>query len=110
MNLDFFNHLNKKENSNLSNFTSDLSEFLENDLSNFKNGDSFTIDRFEQNSVVLEDRSTGKMHTISMDKIPNNVKERDILTFLNGEFLLNVDKTKSVSDRIQNKFDRLKKK
>ena len=45
-----------------------------------------------------------------MDKIPNNVKEGDILTFLNGEFLLDADKTKSVSDRIQSKFDRLKKK
>ena len=45
-----------------------------------------------------------------MDKIPNNVKEGDILTFSNGEFLLNVDETKSVSDRIQYKFDRLKKK
>ena len=76
----------------------------------FKNGDSFTIDRFEQSSVVLENRSSGRMHTISMDRIPNNAKEGDILTFLNGELLLDADKTKSVSDRIQSKFDRLKKK
>ena len=110
MNLDFLNNLNKKEDSSLSNFTSDLSKFLENSLSNFKNGDSFTIDRFEQNSVVLEHRSTGKMHTISIDKMPKDVKEGDILIFLNDKFLLDIDKTKSVSDRIQNKFDRLRKK
>lgn len=110
MNLDFFNHLSKKEDSNLNNFASDLNAFLENTLSNFKNGDSFTIDRFEQNSVVLENRSTRKMYTIPMDKLPNNVHEGDILTFLNGKFLLDANKTKSVSDNIQNKFDRLKKK
>ena len=110
MNLDFLNNLSKKEDSNLNNFTSDLSDFLENNLPTFKNGDSFTIDRFEKSSAVLENRATGKMHTISIDKIPKDVKEGDILTFLNGEFLLDADKTKSVSDRIQNKFDRLKKK
>ena len=59
---------------------------------------------------MLENRSSGRMHTISMDRIPNNAKEGDILTFLNGELLLDADKTKSVSDRIQSKFDRLKKK
>lgn len=110
MNLDFLNHFNKKEDANLNDFASDLNAFLENTLSTFKNGDSFTIDRFEQSSVVLENRSSGRMHTISMDKIPNNAKEGDILTFLNGELLLDADKTKSVSDRIQSKFDRLKKK
>ena len=110
MNLDFLNHFNKKEDANLNDFASDLNAFLENTLSTFKNGDSFTIDRFEQSSVVLENRSSGRMHTISMDRIPNNAKEGDILTFLNGELLLDADKTKSVSDRIQSKFNRLKKK
>lgn len=110
MNLDFFNNFHKKEDSNLSNFALDLDKFLENNLSTFKNGDSFTIDRFEKDSVVLENKITRKMYTTTIDKLPNNVKEGDILTFLNGEFLLDIDKTKSVSDRIQNKFDRLKKK
>lgn len=110
MNLDFFNNLNKKENSNLNDFVSDLHEFLTHNVSTFDNGDTFTIDRFEKNNVIIENRATGKMLTISVDKIPNNVKEGDILIFLNGEFQFNSDKTKSISDRIQNKFNKLKKK
>lgn len=110
MNLDFFNNLNKKEDSNLNSFVSDLQEFLVNNTPSFHNGDTFTIDRFEQNTVVLENRITGKIYIVSVDRIPSNVKEGDILTFLNGEFKFDANKTKSTSDRIQNKFDKLKKK
>lgn len=110
MNLDFFNNLNKKENSNLRNFISDIQEFLTHNVSTFQNGDTFTIDRFEKTNVIIENSTTGKMHTISIDKIPNDVKEGDVLTFLNGNFYFNVEKTKAISDRIQNKFDKLKKK
>ena len=110
MNLDFFNNLNKNNNSDLYEFSSELTNFLNNTLSKFNNGDSFTIDRFENNFAVLEKRNTNTFINIPISKIPNDVKEGDILVFHNSEFLLDVDKTKSVNNRIENKFDRLKKK
>lgn len=108
MNLDFFNNLSKKINDSISDFTKDLNNFLENNC--FKDGDCFTVDRFENDFVVLEDRQTRKLFNIAIDQLPSNLKEGDILSYKNGQFLLNKNETNKLQNDIQSRFNNLKKK
>ena len=61
MNLDFFNDFSKRLNDSIADFTKDLNNFLENNNLPFKDGDCFTVDRFENDFVVLEDRKSRKL-------------------------------------------------
>lgn len=90
--LEFFNNLEKKHSDIL------------------RDGDTFTVDRFEDEFAILENRETGKMINISIFKLPNNLKEGNILTVFNGNFILNNEDTQNISSNIQSRFDKLKKK
>lgn len=90
--LEFFNNLEKKHSDIL------------------RDGDTFTVDRFENEFAVLENRNTRKIINISIFKLPNNLKEGDILTVFNGNFILNNEDTQNISTNIQSRFDKLKKK
>ena len=90
--LEFFNNLEKK-----------YSDIL-------RDGDTYTVDRFENEFAVLENRSTKKNINISIFKLPNNLKEGDILTVSNGKFILSNEEIQSLQNDIQNRFDKLKKK
>lgn len=107
MNLDFFNNLSKKINDSISDFTKDLNNFLENN--SFKDGDCFTVDRFENNFVVLEDRQTENLINVSINKLPSNIKEGDLLSFQNGNFILDKEQTNKLQNDIQSRFNKLKK-
>ena len=67
----------------------------------------YTVERFEENIVVLEDRKTQKMLNIEKNKLPNKIKEGDIIKEINGKFLKDEEKTEEVSERIKNKMDDL---
>lgn len=69
--------------------------------------EEYTIDRFEENLVVLEDRKTGKMKNITKDKIPEESKEGDILKCINGKYILDKEETKRVEKEIQDKYKNL---
>lgn len=90
--LEFFNNLEKKH--------SDI----------HKDGDTFTVDRFENEFAVLENRSTRKTINISIFKLPNNLKEGDILIVSNGNFILKNEETQNIQNDIQSRFNKLKKK
>ena len=90
--LEFFNNLEKKHSDIL------------------RDGDTFTVDRFEDEVAILENHETRKMINISIFKLPNNLKEGDILTVSNGNFILNNEETQSLQKDIQSRFDKLKKK
>ena len=110
MNLDFLNNFNKKIENSSNDLSKDLNNFLESSIPTFNNGESFTVDRFENNFVVLENRKTGKMINIAIDKLPNNSKEGDILLIINGQFILDKNDTCHLHEDIQSRLDRLKKK
>lgn len=69
--------------------------------------EEFTLDRIEGNIAILEDRKTGKITEIEKDKLPKETKEGDILDKINGKFILNIDKTKNISQRISDKMQEL---
>ena len=70
----------------------------------------YIVDRFENEFAVLENRSTKKNINISIFKLPNNLKEGDILTVSNGKFILNNEETQCLQNDIQSRFYKLKKK
>ena len=109
MNLDLFNNLGKNISSNSSN--NFIDNFI-NGLKNFldKNSNSmYTLDRFEGDFAILENRSTKKMTDIPISNIPSNAKEGDILKLSNGSYVIDYEETSIVSDRIRDKMDNLKK-
>jgi len=69
--------------------------------------EEFTIDRFEGNMVILEDRKTGKMLNVNKNEIPSEVVEGDILKRINGKYIIDNNKTQEISDRIKKKMDDL---
>lgn len=109
MNLDLFNNLGKNISSNNSN------NFLENFINELRNyldkisNTIFTLDRFEGDFAVLENRNTKEMTDIPISNIPSNAKEGDILKLSNGSYVIDYEEARAVSDRIREKMDSLKK-
>ena len=69
--------------------------------------EEFTIDRFEGDIAVLEDRNTGKMVDVKKEDLPQDVKEGDILDKINGKYTVNEEKTLETKERIKDKMKRL---
>lgn len=90
----------QKEKNNLSNDEFELAQKLEAI-------EEFTIDRFEGNIAVLENRLTGKMLNVEKEKLPKNAKEGNILDKINGKYLLNEEKTLEAKDKIKDKMKKL---
>ena len=67
----------------------------------------FSVDRFEDDIVVLENRENGNRINVTQNKLPNDIKEGDILKCINGKYTLDKTKTLDESNRIQNKMDNL---
>ena len=79
MKFDLFNNLNQNISSNNSNnfiesFINELKTYLEQSFNSM-----YTLDRFEGNFAVLEDRNSKRMLDIPISNIPSNAKEGDIL-------------------------------
>lgn len=69
--------------------------------------EEFTIDRFEGDFAVLENRNTGKMIDVKKENLPENVKEGDILDKINGKYTVNEEKTLEAKERIKDKMKKL---
>jgi|GEM_PF-739564 len=95
-------NINSKEllNKNISREEIELAEKLNAVL-------EFTIDRFEGNIAVLENRKTREMISIEKNKLPKKSKEGSILKGINNKYILDEKKTKEVEDRIKKKMNDL---
>lgn len=69
--------------------------------------EEYTIDRFEENMAVIEDRKTGKMKNISKAKLPIQSKEGDIIKCINGKYFLDIEETEKIEKDIQEKYNNL---
>lgn len=69
--------------------------------------EEYTIDRFEENMAVLEDRKTGKMKNIEKEKMPENTKEGDIIKCINGKYFKDEKETIQVENEIEEKYKNL---
>ena len=112
--LNLFENLNDRINKTLERTKKEKiikpSNIYEDELNLAKKLDAieeYTIERFEENIVVLENRENQKMINVGRDKIPEGVKEGDIVRVINGKILKDEKKTEEVSERIKNKMDDL---
>ncbi len=67
----------------------------------------YTIDRFEGDFAVCENRQTGEFVNIRKSEIPECAKEGDILLYENEKYVIDIQTTETVKNRIKEKMDRL---
>ena len=69
--------------------------------------EEFTVDRFEENYVVLENRKTNGFINVNKNELPEDIDEGDILDRINGKYIIDRNKTEEVSNRISDKMNNL---
>lgn len=69
--------------------------------------ETYSVDRFEGDYAILENRTTNEIKNVKKDTLPDNIKEGSILQFVNGKYTYNEELTKEETSRIQNKMNKL---
>lgn len=67
----------------------------------------YTVEKIEGDLVTLEDRNNKTIFDIEKSILPSNIKERDILEFVDKKYVINNALTKETKKNIRNKFDSL---
>lgn len=102
MELDLLNNISRGQNEiDVTEFQRELTNKLEEMESRF------TIDRFEGDVVVLENRDTGEMLNVNKKDIPQDAKEGTILKLNKDKYEIDMEEQKIVEDRIKNKMKNL---
>ena len=102
MQLDLLNQLTGE---NFKDFIEDFQRELTNKLDEMET--KFTVDRFEGNLAILENRETGEMVSINKEELPSNAKEGTILKLENNKYELDLEEQNKVEERIKNKMNKL---
>ena len=63
------------------------------------------VDQWE--IVILENRESGNRINVARNKLPNDIKEGDILKCINGKYFLDEEITRDERNRIQKKMNDL---
>ena len=110
MNLDFFEKLSnsiektvvdkKDRQENITEQEMELAQKL-NAI------EEYTVDRFEGNVAVLEDRNTGKIINEDINRLPKEIKEGTIVSKINGKYFVDEKLNKDIENRISKKMDDL---
>ncbi len=102
MDLNLLNNISRGQNE------IDMEEFqreLTNKLEEMEN--KFTVDRFEGDMAVLENRDTGEIFNVNRNDLPQEVKEGTILKLNNNKYEIDLEEQKIVEDRIKDKMNKL---
>lgn len=106
MNLDFLKGLGRNVGGAFEKV--DINEFaqeLSNKLKSME--EKFTIDRFENNLAICENRKTGEMIEININELPSNIKVGMIIKRENNKYVEDIEEFEEVSKRIKEKMDNL---
>lgn len=110
MNLNFFENLNNAINQEKrsQNIIKPITDDVELDLAQKLDAlQEFSVDRIEENIIILENRENGEIINIEKSKLPFKVQEGDILKYINGRYILDEEKTRSETEDIKNLMDDL---
>ena len=69
--------------------------------------EEYSVDRFEGEYAVLENRKTNELKQVKRDMLPTNIKEGSILQCVNGKYMYNEELTKEETKRIQDRMNKL---
>ena len=92
---------NDKKNNNSEEFSSELNNYIQ------KTETTFSIDRFEGDFAICENKQTGEMLNIPKTELPSNISEGDIIKFENGKYVLDIEATNKEKQEIKNLVDNL---
>lgn len=67
----------------------------------------YTVEKIEENLVRLENRETKKYFEVEKEILPSNIKEGDILDFINDKYVINKTLTENKKNNIRSRFDSL---
>ena len=65
------------------------------------------IDRFEGNIAVCENRQTKEIINIERSKLPENVREGDVIIFSNNKYSIDYQERNKIEERIKSKVENL---
>lgn len=69
--------------------------------------EEYSVDRFEGEYAVLENRKTNEIKHVKKDMLPENIREGSILQYVNGKYTYNEELTKEETNRIQDRMNKL---
>ena len=106
--LDISNFFRTLENGahsriNIENFMKEI----ESRFKSMQEETIYTIDRFEEDLAVCEDRETKEMINIKRTDLPKDSHEGSTLKLKNGKFELDLEEEEKVEKRIKEKMDNL---
>ena len=100
-----FNFLdNKSQIFSIENFIKDLENFLEKPKTIY-----YSIDRFEGDFAVCENRESLEMVKIPLSKLPKNTTKSSILKFESNKYSIDTTKTICIKNRINYKSSKVYK-
>lgn len=67
----------------------------------------YTVEKIEEDLVILEDRKNNKLFNIDKKLLPQNINEGDIIEIVNNKYVINKELTNNIKKEIRNKFDSL---
>ena len=70
----------------------------------------YTLDRFEEEYVILENRESGEFFKVTKDVVIDIAKEGDILELVDGKYIVHIEETNKQKEYIKNLMQKLKKK
>jgi len=91
---------NSKEKISINSFSKELENSINKEL-------FFSIDRFEGEFAVCENKQTSEMVNIKKSLLPENCKAGDIITFKNGVYLIDKIVTQNEKNEIKTMVNNL---
>ena len=109
MNIDFLNNIQENIEKKFETLKEDISDNLIDEASKKLGLDNeeFSLDRFEENRAILENRKTNEMIEVDRNRIPKDAKEGDILKFIDNEFKIDMELTNKKSEEIKEKMNKI---
>lgn len=109
MNIDFLNNIQENIEKKFETLKEDISDNLIDEASKKLGLDNeeFSLDRFEENRAILENRKTNEMIEVDRNRIPKDAKEGDILKFIDNEFKIDIELTNQKSEEIKEKMNKI---
>lgn len=95
------------ENNNKTDINNSFSKELKNSI---EKKSQFSIDRFEGDFAICENKETNEMININKSLLPSNCKEGDIIKLENGVYIIDKATTNAEQEEIKSIVNNLFKK
>lgn len=107
MNMDVFNNIEETV-TDIKHEIKEKSHSEEIELATKLNAiEEYSIDRFEGDYAILENRQTNEIKQVKKDMLPENIKEGSIVQYVNGKYIYDEAFTKEKTNRIQDRMNKL---